>query len=222
MSEKHIGGKLKTYMNSVMNIGRIPNNNDVNLPSNQNNWQQENTEIIKTSQIIPNNFRENLNTSSVVYNVKPGDTLWRIAQNYLGSGKKYYEIQTLHHLKDDNIHPGQTILIPQNLASGWLLYNVESGDTLWNIARTYLGSWTKYNMIMSLNNLQNETIYPGQILKIPIKNQNNIYTVQPGDNLWNISLKLLGDGNRFYEIIQLNNLQSEQVTEGQTLKIPEK
>ena len=77
-------------------------------------------------------------------------------------------------------------------------------------------------MIMSLNNLQNETIYPGQILKIPIKNQNNIYTVQPGDNLWNISLKLLGDGNRFYEIIQLNNLQSEQVTEGQTLKIPEK
>ena len=101
-------------------------------------------------------------------------------------------------------------------------YKVKIGDTLWNIARTYLGSWTKYNMIMSLNNLQNETIYPGQILKIPLKNQNNIYTVQPGDNLWNISLKLLGDGNRLYEIIKLNNLQSDQVTEGQTLKIPEK
>ena len=63
-------------MNSIMNAGRIPNNNDVNLPLNQNNWQQENTEIVKTSQIIPNNFRENLNASSVVYNVKPGDTLW--------------------------------------------------------------------------------------------------------------------------------------------------
>ena len=56
---------MQTYMNSVMNTGRIPNNNEVNLPSNQNNWQQENTEIVKTSQIIPNNFRENSNASSV-------------------------------------------------------------------------------------------------------------------------------------------------------------
>ncbi|MBO6126576.1 MAG: LysM peptidoglycan-binding domain-containing protein [Clostridia bacterium] len=213
---------MRTNINSVMGTGRMPNKNNVILSPAQNNWQQENSEIIETNQVIPNNFMENQNISSVVYNVKPGDTLWGIAQTYLGTGKKYYDIQNLNHLKDDNIHPGQTILIPQNLSSGWLLYNVESGDTLWNIARTYLGSWTKYNMIMSLNNLQNETIYPGQILKIPLKNQNNIYTVQPGDNLWNISLKLLGDGNRFYEIINLNNLQSDQVTEGQTLKIPEK
>lgn len=209
-------------MNSIMSTGRMPNKNNVILSPAQNNWQQENSEFIDSNQAIPNNFMENQNISSVVYNVKPGDTLWGIAQTYLGTGKKYYDIQNLNHLKDDNIHPGQTILIPQNLSSGWLLYNVESGDTLWNIARNYLGSWTKYNMIMSLNNLQNETIYPGQILKIPLKNQNNIYTVQPGDNLWNIALRLLGDGNRFYEIIKLNNLQSDQVTEGQSLKIPEK
>ena len=74
---------------------------------------------------------------------------------------------------------------------------------------------------MGINNLQNETIYPGQILKIPIKNQNNIYTVQSGDNLWSIALKLLGDGNRFYEIINLNNLTSDKVTEGQQLKVPD-
>lgn len=213
-------------MNSVMNNSeRILNisRNDVAL-SPAPAWQQENNENIEQTRLISGNLRENpkINLNSVVYNVKPGDTLWGISQTYLGTGKKYREIQNLNHLKDDNIHPGQTILIPQNLSSGWMLYNVESGDTLWNIARTYLGSWTKYNIIMSLNNLPNETIYPGQILKIPIKNQNNIYTVQPGDNLWNISLKLLGDGNRFYEIIKLNNLQSDQVTEGQKLKIPEK
>ena len=75
---------------------------------------------------------------------------------------------------------------------------------------------------MSLNNLQNEKIYPGQILKIPLKTQNNVYIVQPGDTLWSISMKLLGDGNRFYEIIKLNDLQSDQVVEGQNLKIPEK
>ena len=74
---------------------------------------------------------------------------------------------------------------------------------------------------MSLNNLENETIYPGQILKIPIQGRNNIYIVKPGDNLWNISLKLLGDGNRYYEIISLNNLGTSPVTPGQQLKIPE-
>lgn len=210
-------------MNAVTNSSeRMPNRSEVVLSPSQT-WQNENVEIIETKQ-VGDNFREfpNMGISSVVYSVKPGDTLWGISQNYLGTGKKYYEIQTLNHLKDDTIHPGQTILIPQNLSSGWILYNVESGDTLWNIARSYLGSWTKYNMIMSLNNLQNETIYPGQILKIPLKNQNNVYTVQAGDNLWNIALKLLGDGNRFYEIIRLNNLQSDQVSEGQTLKVPEK
>ena len=157
-----------------------------------------------------------------MYTVKSGDTLWGISRTYLGTGKKYYEIQSLNHLKDDIIHPGQTLLIPQNPLSGWLLYNVESGDTLWDIARRYLGSWTKYNILMSLNNLQNEKIYPGQILKIPLKTQNNVYIVQPGDTLWSISMKLLGDGNRFYEIIKLNDLQSDQVVEGQNLKIPEK
>lgn len=159
--------------------------------------------------------------SAVVYTVKPGDTLWGISQSYLGTGKKYNEIQSINHLKDDVIHPGQTILIPQNPMSGWVLYNVESGDTLWNLAKTFLGSWTKYNIIMSLNNLPNETIYPGQILKIPLKNPNNIYIVQPGETLWNIAFKLLGDGNRYYDIMSMNNLTSEQVSEGQRLMVPE-
>jgi nucleoid-associated protein YgaU len=173
------------------------------------------------AQLVPLKNDSSISTKAVVYNVQPGDTLWGLSQKYLGTGKKYDEIQSINHLTEDTIHPGQTILIPQNLSSGWVLYNVKSGDTLWNLAKTYLGSWTKYNILMSLNNLQNEKIYPGQILKIPIKNQNNIYTVQPGDNLWGIALKLLGDGNRYYDIISLNNLNSEQVVEGQKLIIPE-
>ena len=158
---------------------------------------------------------------AVVYTVKPGDTLWGISQLYLGTGKNYNEIQSINHLKDDTIHPGQTVLIPQNLSSGWILYNVESGDTLWNLAKTFLGSWTKYNLIMSLNNLSNETIYPGQILKIPIKNQSNVYIVQKSETLWDIAFKLLGDGNRYYDIISMNNLNSDQVSEGQKLLVPE-
>ena len=196
--------------------GMLRIDNGATLPENQS-WITENSGNAQSQ--MANNVNQRF--PNVVYTVKSGDTLWGISRTYLGTGKKYYEIQSLNHLKDDIIHPGQTLLIPQNPSSGWLLYNVESGDTLWDIARRYLGSWTKYNILMSLNNLQNEKIYPGQILKIPLKTQNNVYIVQPGDTLWSISMKLLGDGNRFYEIIKLNDLQSDQVVEGQNLKIPE-
>ena len=46
-------------------------------------------------------------------------------------------------------------------------YTVKSGDTLWAIAVKYLGNGTRYREIMKLNSLTSETIFPGQILKIP-------------------------------------------------------
>lgn len=47
------------------------------------------------------------------------------------------------------------------------LYTVKKGDTLWNIAKTFLGSGVKYIQIKDLNLLVSDTIYPGQVLKIP-------------------------------------------------------
>ena len=46
-------------------------------------------------------------------------------------------------------------------------YTVQRGDSLWKIARTYLGTGTRYPEIMELNNLTGDLIYPGQILKLP-------------------------------------------------------
>lgn len=229
----------KNYKKVIENLNMNISNGGFHKLNNMNETSIQNTTIDPQSRVdvqssmqistspagVYNNCTQEgnavIDSKPVVYTVKPGDTLWGIAQNYLGTGQKYYEIQNLNHLTDDVIHTGQTLLIPQNPMSGWMLYNVVSGDTLWNISRKYLGSWTKYNTIMNLNNLENETIYPGQILKIPIKENSNIYVVKPGDNLWSISLKLLGDGNRYYEIINLNNLGTSPVVPGQQLKIPE-
>ena len=224
--------KIKSLNMNTLNGGivTLENMNDNNMQNNTSMQSQTSSASSTSMEIYPNNnimdgnnvyYQENNELKPVVYTVKSGDTLWGISQTYLGTGQKYYEIQSLNHLSDDTIHSGQTLLIPQNPMSGWLLYNVVSGDTLWNLARKYLGSWTKYNYIMNLNNLENETIYPGQILKIPIKGKDNVYVVQAGDNLWNISLKLLGDGNRYYEIINLNNLGTSPIVPGQQLKIPE-
>jgi nucleoid-associated protein YgaU len=51
------------------------------------------------------------------YTVKPGDSLWRIAQNKLGNGNRYMEIFYANRDKMDSpqsvIHPGDELNIPQ-------------------------------------------------------------------------------------------------------------
>lgn len=46
-------------------------------------------------------------------------------------------------------------------------YTVKKGDTLWAIADKLLGVGSKYTEIKALNGLNGDTIYPGQVLKIP-------------------------------------------------------
>jgi hypothetical protein len=48
------------------------------------------------------------------------------------------------------------------------------------------------------------------------------YVVVKGDSLSKISLKFLGKANRYNEIMILNNLKSDVINIGQTLKIPNK
>lgn len=45
-------------------------------------------------------------------------------------------------------------------------YTVKKGDTLWGIAKSQLGSGSKYVQIKKWNNLSSDTIYPGQVLKM--------------------------------------------------------
>lgn len=53
--------------------------------------------------------------------------------------------------------------------SKYITYTVKKGDTLWDIAKTYLGSGAKWTQIKSLNGLSSDKIYLGQTLKIKIK-----------------------------------------------------
>lgn len=46
-------------------------------------------------------------------------------------------------------------------------YTVKSGDSLWAIAAKLLGNGSRYSEIKALNGLKNDTIRPGQVLKIP-------------------------------------------------------
>lgn len=57
----------------------------------------------------------NTQKKTKTYTVKSGDSLWRIAQNLLGSGSRYTEIYNLNKDKIKNpnlIYPGQVFTIP--------------------------------------------------------------------------------------------------------------
>lgn len=46
------------------------------------------------------------------YTVRAGDTLWGIAERFLGAGTKYKAIMSANKLTSSNIYPGQILIIP--------------------------------------------------------------------------------------------------------------
>ena len=59
-------------------------------------------------------IRQQDKNHSTTYIVKRGDTLWKIAEIFLGSGTRYPEIVRKNHIPDpDLIYPGQILEIQQ-------------------------------------------------------------------------------------------------------------
>lgn len=48
-------------------------------------------------------------------------------------------------------------------------YTVKKGDTLWSIAKKFLGDGNKYKDIQKANGLKDTVIHAGTVLKIPSK-----------------------------------------------------
>lgn len=90
-----------------------------------------------------------------------------------------------------------------------LIYTVQPGDTISGIARLYGSS---VQAVINTNNIANPNlIYPGAVLLIPVEEESGpggppgslIYTVQPSDTLYTISL-LFGVSTQ--SILALNNI----------------
>lgn len=56
---------------------------------------------------------------------------------------------------------------PTEETAGYISYTVQKGDTLWDIAKKYLGNGSRWKEIYNLSGLTSQTIYAGQKLKIP-------------------------------------------------------
>ena len=99
-------------------------------------------------------------------------------------------------------------------------YIVQKGDSLWSISKKFN---ITVNELKQLNNLKTNTISINQILKIPSSESNLLdqitYTVAKGDSLWSISQKY---NTTVSKLKELNNLNSNILSIGQILKIPNK
>lgn len=157
-------------------------------------------------------------STSGTYTVKSGDSLWKIANEY---GLTVAELKSLNGLTSDNLSVGQVLKVSNSSGSSNSssnTYTVKSGDSLWKIANQY---GVTVNELKSLNDLTSDILSIGQVLKIPSSSSSNnsgsTYTVKAGDSLWNIANQY---GITVDELKNLNNLTSNTLSIGQTLKVP--
>ena len=98
-------------------------------------------------------------------------------------------------------------------------YTVQRGDSLWSIAKKF---GVTVNELKDVNNLSSNTLSIGQLLKIPTQEQeitSDTYIVKSGDSLYSIAQKY---NTTVDELKKLNNLTSNLLSIGQSLKIPTK
>jgi len=174
---------------------------------------------------------------TTIHVVRKGEVLGSIARKYHCSVR---EIQHWNNMRGTNIRVGQRLVVraPEKpvLSPKNNVHIVVKGESLASIA-------SKYNLtadeLLAINNLSSNKIHPGQKLIVK-KDKNTVskitnsgtnidnkqvasnnkviyYTVQSGDTLWTIAQK--HEGTSVEEIQKLNNLSSQNLQPGQTLKI---
>jgi LysM repeat protein len=156
------------------------------------------------------------------YTVKPGDTLYGISNQY---GVSVTELAELNGIKGSSLGVGTVLKIPVNSGTNpnnMFMYMVQKGDTLYSIATKYK---TTPEKIINLNYLKNNTITPGQVLRIPemytpesemmVPNYTN-YIVKKGDTLYSIAR---ANNISVDTLIKDNALTNNNLKIGQSLKI---
>jgi len=85
------------------------------------------------------------------YNVKRGDSLWKIAEERLGDGTRYVELVELNEVvlngRPDFLIPGTVLKVPAADPTSGDMYVVQPGDTLSEIAQEELGDADAYPAI---------------------------------------------------------------------------
>jgi nucleoid-associated protein YgaU len=117
---------------------------------------------------------ENKISGTKQIHVQPGDSLWKLARRHLGNGSRWNELLASNPTISDpnHIQPGIMLIVPTNELRSRVQppsITIQSGDSLWKIAASRLGSGAAWTCLAHANpQLQNVNhLRPGQILSIP-------------------------------------------------------
>lgn len=132
----------------------------------------------------------------LIYVVKPGDSLWKISNQYNISSAKIIHSNGLQY--PNNLLVGQSLIIPTEDT----IHTVASGESLWQIAQNY---GTSLQSIIQANRITNsQVIYPGLKLYIPATR----HLVRPGETLLQISQIY---GIPLERLINANDIQNPDI-----------
>lgn len=196
----------------IVEYGFLDNINDANKL--KNNWQNYTEAVVKGIAEYTNTpYDKGIDN---YYVVKKGDTLYSIAKTY---NTTVDNIKKLNNLTSNTLSIGQKIRLNDQIDNPKEdnTYIVKSGDTLYSIAKKFN---IKVDNLKEANNLTSNMLSLNQKLIIPkISNKEDylLYTVKKGDNLYNIANSY---NTTVSDIMSLNNLSSNILSIGQTLKIP--
>ena len=248
--EKNILLNLSKYMSNKLNeqgiLSELVRNNDVSLTDEERNSIIN--EIKDKNDIIIQNRLSEDNEFDIIYPLRNSDHLASLITSSLESNginvDQYYQRRlptntTLDYYSTTrNTNPNETIIIEysdinnyENAVNAIIsaiakyiekanTYTIKKGDTLYTIAKKYN---TTVDNIKQLNNLSNNNLNIGQIIKIPehkeeTKTENEkIYIVKKGDSLYKIAKEYNTTVN---EIKKINNLTSNLLSIGQKLQVP--
>ena len=193
------------------------------------------TNVLSIGQQLRIPVHQDTSENYIVYTVKAGDTLYKIAQEY---DTTVQAIKSSNQLSSDSLVIGQQLKIPVEGSSAppvsnYQTYIVQSGDTLYKIALEF---GMTVDELIEVNELENNNLVVGQVLRVKKQSLPDIpigsecygtgyveptfvtYTVKSGDNLYAIARKY----NTSVENLKLlNGLTSDNLSIGQVLKIRE-
>jgi rare lipoprotein A len=150
----------------------------------------------------------NGSVSAPIYEVKRGDSLWRIANR---NNTTVADLKRLNNLRRDIIHPGQRLVLTDTAAPVIHEQKIDVEQVL------------PADVSVKEAETPDETPEVQAVQAAPVEQSavkdgfdQITYTIQRGDNLWALA-------RRFYctekEIMSLNGMRSNLIHEGRTLKI---
>jgi nucleoid-associated protein YgaU len=114
----------------------------------------------------------NINAAKI--RIQPGDSLWKLARRHLGSGSRWNELLASNpNISNPNhIQPGTLLVVPTTVLRPRVQppsITIHSGDSLWKLAASQLGSGAAWPCIAQANPQLRDAnlLRPGQILILP-------------------------------------------------------